>query len=152
MRELAEALLAVLASGERGALATVVRTSGSTPQQPGAKLLLRPDDSMLGTVGGGAIEHAVIAALHQVRESGVPQLLERNLGQDLGMCCGGRMEIFIEPVEGTPRLHIFGAGHVARATAPLARRAAARGPDPHPASRISRPVTSPARRIISGRS
>jgi xanthine dehydrogenase accessory factor len=121
MREIAEAWLAVLASGERGALATVVRTSGSTPQQPGARMLLYPDGSTLGTVGGGAIEHAVIAALQQAQRSGNSELLERNLARDLGMCCGGRMEIFIEPIAGAPRLHIFGAGHVARATAPLAR-------------------------------
>jgi xanthine dehydrogenase accessory factor len=121
MRDITEALLTVLGSGERGALATVVRTSGSTPQQPGARLLLRPDGSTVGTVGGGAIEHAVIDALHAARQSGKPELLERNLAQDLGMCCGGRMEIFIEPIEGAPRLHLFGAGHVARATAPLAR-------------------------------
>lgn len=121
MRDVAEAVLAVLASGERGALATVVRTSGSTPQQPGARLLLRADGSSVGTVGGGAIEHAVIQALEAVRKSGTTELLVRNLAQDLGMCCGGRMEIFLEPIVGAPRLHLFGAGHVARATAPLAR-------------------------------
>jgi xanthine dehydrogenase accessory factor len=120
MRDVAEAVLAVLASGERGALATVVRTSGSTPQQPGARLLLRPDGSTVGTVGGGAIEHAVMQALHAARRSGTSELLERHLARDLGMCCGGSMEVFIEPIEGAPRLHIFGAGHVARATAPLA--------------------------------
>jgi xanthine dehydrogenase accessory factor len=82
---------------------------------------LRPDGTTLGTVGGGAIEHEVMDALRAVRRSGTPQLLERNLARDLGMCCGGRMEIFIEPIQGAPRLHIFGAGHVACATAPLAR-------------------------------
>lgn len=120
MRDIAEAVLAVLASGERGALATVVRTSGSTPQRPGARLLLRADGSTVGTVGGGAIEHAVIQALEAARKSGTTELLVRNLAQDLGMCCGGRMEIFIEPIAGAPCLHVFGAGHVARATAPLA--------------------------------
>lgn len=122
MREVTKAQLAVLSSGERGALATVVRTSGSTPQQAGARLLLLPDGSTVGTVGGGAIEHVVMEALHAARGSGKPELLERNLARDLGMCCGGSMQIFIEPIEGAPRLHIFGAGHVARATAPLALR------------------------------
>jgi xanthine dehydrogenase accessory factor len=51
----AEAVLHVLASGQRGALATVVRTSGSTPRQPGARLLLTPDGALVGTIGGGAI-------------------------------------------------------------------------------------------------
>jgi xanthine dehydrogenase accessory factor len=43
------------------------------------------------------------------------------LGYDLGMCCGGRMEVFVEPVEGSPRLLLCGAGHVSKATAALAQ-------------------------------
>jgi xanthine dehydrogenase accessory factor len=123
VRQVAEALLEVLKSGGRGALATVVRTAGSVPQPPGARLLLRPDDTTVGTVGGGAIEEAALAALREARRTGEPQLLARDLGYDLGMCCGGRMEIFIEPVEGAPRLWLFGAGHVGRPTAALARTA-----------------------------
>jgi xanthine dehydrogenase accessory factor len=121
VREVAEALVGVLAGGGRGALATVVRTAGSTPQRAGARLLLRPDDTTVGTVGGGAIEHAVLEALREARRSGETQLIQRDLGYDLGMCCGGRMEIFVEPVEGAARLWLFGAGHVARPTAALAR-------------------------------
>lgn len=121
VREVAEAWLEVLASGGRGALATVVKTSGSTPQRAGARLLLRPDDTTVGTVGGGAIENAVLEALREARRTGEPQLLARELGHDLGMCCGGRMEIFVEPIEGAARLWLFGAGHVARPTAALAR-------------------------------
>jgi xanthine dehydrogenase accessory factor len=98
MRDIAEALLALLHGDGRGALATVVRTSGSTPQQPGAKLLLRPDGTTLGTVGGGAIEHAVVAALGEAQRSGTSQLFTWNLAQDLGMCCGGTMAIFIEAI------------------------------------------------------
>jgi xanthine dehydrogenase accessory factor len=121
MRDVAEAILAVLAGGERGALATVVRTSGSTPQQPGARLLLCPDGTIVGTVGGGAVEHAVLHELGDIRRSGQRKLLAYDLGYDLGMCCGGRMEVFVEPIEATPRLFLLGAGHVAKATAPLAR-------------------------------
>lgn len=121
MREVAEAILEVLASGRRGALATVVKTTGSTPQRPGARLLLKPDDTTIGTVGGGAVEYAVLEALRETRRTGEGQLLARDLGYDLGMCCGGRMEIFIEPVEAPARLWLFGAGHVARSTAALAR-------------------------------
>jgi xanthine dehydrogenase accessory factor len=121
MREITEAILALVRSGGRGALATVVQTSGSTPQQPGARLLLLPDGSTRGTVGGGAIEHAVRAELERARSSGTSRLRSWNLAQDLGMCCGGRMDIFIEAIEPAPRLTIFGAGHVSRATAPLAR-------------------------------
>jgi xanthine dehydrogenase accessory factor len=121
VREIAEALLQMLASGRRGALATVVRASGSTPQKAGARMLLRPDGTIVGTVGGGAIEFVVLEALRETIESGATQMIARELGYDLGMCCGGRMEIFVEPIEPAPRLVLFGAGHVARPTAALAR-------------------------------
>lgn len=119
--ELFRALAAIVERGGRGALATVVRTGGSTPQIAGARLLLQPDGSPIGTVGGGAIEHAVIEALHACVRTGKPELLVRDLARDLGMCCGGRMEIFVEPIEGAPRLIIVGAGHVGAAVARFAR-------------------------------
>lgn len=119
--DLARALLDVLESGQRGALATVVRTAGSTPQVAGARMLLRADGSTLGTVGGGAIELAVREALERCRDGGPGQLLTRELGHDLAMCCGGRMEVFIEAIESAPRLWLYGAGHVCHAVAPLAR-------------------------------
>lgn len=116
-----EAALALLRSGGRGALATVIRASGSTPQQPGARLLLRTDGSLVGTVGGGAIEQHVIDVLRDCLRDRTPRVVTRDLGRDLGMCCGGRMEVFVEPIEGAPRLVVFGAGHVSKATAALAR-------------------------------
>jgi xanthine dehydrogenase accessory factor len=121
VRDVVQALLELMTSRQRGALATVVRTSGSTPQRAGARLLLRGDGSALGTVGGGAIEHAVLEALQRTRASGESELLIRDLAHDLGMCCGGRMEIFVEAILPAPRLWLLGAGHVAKPTAALAR-------------------------------
>jgi xanthine dehydrogenase accessory factor len=121
MREVAQAVLQLLQSGRRGALATVVRTSGSTPQRAGARLLLRDDGTFVGTVGGGAIERVVLEALEETLRTHVRDVLVRELGYDLGMCCGGRMEVLIEPIESAPRLTLFGAGHVAKPTAALAR-------------------------------
>ena len=118
--ELHRALSALVESGGVGALATVIKASGSTPQEPGARLLLRGDGSVVGTVGGGAVEHAVIRLLGEVRIDGRPRVVVLDLARDLGMCCGGRMEVFVERVEGQPRLILFGAGHVARAVAALA--------------------------------
>ena len=123
MVEVTEALLALLKGGGRGALATVVRTSGSAPQRVGARLLLRPDGTMVGTVGGGAIEATVLEALDTCRRSGRPEVVVRDLGRDLGMCCGGRMEVLVEPIEAEPRLIVCGAGHVALPTAAIARAA-----------------------------
>jgi len=121
VKAICQAILEVLAGSGRGALATVVRTAGSVPQRPGARLLLRPDGTTMGTVGGGAIEEAVREALREVQRSNQPRFIARELGYDLGMCCGGRMELFVEPIEAAPRLWIFGAGHIAMPTATLAR-------------------------------
>jgi len=121
VRDVVQALLELLTSRQRGALATVVRSSGSTPQQPGARLLLREDGSTLGTVGGGAIERVVLERLQHALVSSESELLIHDLAHDLGMCCGGRMEIFVEPILPAPRLWLLGAGHVARPTAALAR-------------------------------
>ncbi|MBX7194976.1 MAG: XdhC/CoxI family protein [Sandaracinaceae bacterium] len=118
--EVQRALLALLERGGTGALATVVKAAGSTPQVEGARLLRRDDGSCVGTVGGGGVEHAVIELLEAVRRDGRARVVALDLARDLGMCCGGRMEVFVERIEGTPRLVIFGAGHVALAVARVA--------------------------------
>jgi xanthine dehydrogenase accessory factor len=123
VREVTEALLLMLRSGQPGALATVIATRGSTPQVPGARLLLAADGSTIGTVGGGAIEALAITASKEVMARGEPRVLSCDLAKELGMCCGGSMEIFLEPIAAAQRLVIFGAGHVARPTAALARSA-----------------------------
>lgn len=121
MRDVLKAIMATLEAGERAALATVVSVRGSTPQVQAARLLLRADGSSVGTVGGGAIERHVQEALFAILNGGGASLLRCDLGRDLGMSCGGSMEIFVEPIMPLPRLVICGAGHVAHATAPLAR-------------------------------
>jgi len=72
-------------------------------------------------VGGGAIENAIIGALRECLRTGKSRVAQYDLGRDLGMCCGGRMEIFVEAIESAPRLILFGAGHVALPTAVAAR-------------------------------
>jgi xanthine dehydrogenase accessory factor len=120
--ELMQAVSELLQRGESAALATVVRTGGSTPQSVGARLLLRADGSTLGTVGGGRIEHVVREELAEVLRSGGARTKSWDLAKDLGMCCGGRMELLIEAIEGAPRMIVFGAGHVAAASVPLLTR------------------------------
>jgi xanthine dehydrogenase accessory factor len=62
-----------------------------------------------------------LEALREAKGGRAARLADFDLGRDLGMCCGGSMQIFIEPIHATPRLWVFGAGHVARPTAALAR-------------------------------
>lgn len=106
-------------------LATVVETGGSCPQKPGAKLVLLADGTLRGTVGGGAIEHLIVREAKALFEgaSAATRLLQVNLTHDLGMCCGGSMSVFLERVTPGERLLVFGAGHVAKALADLARAA-----------------------------
>ena len=105
----------------RCVLATVTDTRGFTPRKPGAHLLVAEDGTCVGTVGGGAIEQQVREQAAALLASGGSVLLKHHLTQELGMCCGGEMSVFLEVVEAAPRLLIYGAGHIAR---PLALMAA----------------------------
>ncbi len=123
--EVAEELVAVLRGHRNGpaALATVTARKGSAPQIIGAKLLLRGDGVVVGTVGGGAIEAKVLAACQASLRDGRSRLIVANLVQDLAMCCGGSMEVFVEFLQPALRLFILGGGHVAQAIAPIAKSA-----------------------------
>ena len=92
-----------LGSGEKIVVATVVRTKGSTPQKPGAKLLVREDGSGTGTLGGGCVEGDIwFAAKQLMQEGGGTEYREYELNEDLaaedGLICGGTMYFLIDPV------------------------------------------------------
>jgi len=124
LREVLEAALRAEGAGEPAALVTVVATEGSTPQKAGARMLVHADGQIVGTIGGGCLEAEMTWRARESIESRRAQLVSFDLtpeqaGED-GLVCGGRMQVFIEPIEGTPTLCLFGAGHVAQ---PLARMA-----------------------------
>ena len=128
MKDVFEAALQATRSGEKAALVTVVATEGSTPQKAGAKMVVYADGRIVGTIGGGCVEAEMTWRARQAIEERRSQKASYELtadqaGED-GLICGGRMEVFIEPIEGTPTLCLFGAGHVAQ---PLARMAKAAG-------------------------
>ena len=114
------------AERRRFALLTVVESRGSVPRKPGAHMLFSADGESIGTLGGGAIEHEAMMQARQVLARGGSTLFRRQLAQDLGMCCGGEMGIFIEAVEPRPRLFVFGAGYIGK---PLVAMATACGFD-----------------------
>lgn len=118
-----EELVRLRRSGERCALATIVEVNGSIPSFESAKMLVRSDGTIVGTIGGGCVEAEVWTAAREVMESGKPRRLRFNLGQDAaydeGLICGGQLEVFIEPVEPQNRAIIFGAGHISKSIAQL---------------------------------
>ncbi len=113
-----EELVRLRRLGQRCALATIVEVRGSIPSYETAKLLVREDGSMLGTIGGGCVEAEVWTAARSVIETGQPKRLTFNLGQDAaydnGLICGGQLDIFVEPVLPQPGAFIFGAGHISK--------------------------------------
>jgi len=111
-----EEIVKLRREGRRGAVATIVNVRGSVPSFETAKMLVRDDGSIVGTIGGGCVEADVWQAARQVMEEEKPRTLTFNLNQnpkyDTGLVCGGTLDVFIEPVLPRALLYVFGAGHV----------------------------------------
>jgi xanthine dehydrogenase accessory factor len=119
-----QALVVAQEQGDEVALATIISVVGSVPRQAGSKMLVRRDGSIVGTVGGGAMEAKVIQeAIHAI-EDGKTRLLSYTLN-DMGAgdpgVCGGTIQMFVEPVSVPPVLLVIGGGHVGRALAELGK-------------------------------
>jgi len=108
------------AGRRRFVLATVTGTRGFTPRKSGAHMLVAEGGEIVGTIGGGAIEFEVIELAGRLLERGGSAELTRHLTQELGMCCGGEMTVFLEVIEVAPRLFVFGAGYIAKPVAAIA--------------------------------
>src|SRR5438067_3997083 len=113
--------------GRKGAVATIVNVRGSIPSFEPAKMLVRDDGSILGTIGGGCVEAEVWQAAREVMENERPRTLTFNLNQnpkyDTGLVCGGTLDIFVEPILPPASLYIFGAGHVSASLYKVAQNA-----------------------------
>jgi len=139
-------------------LCTVTSTARSVPRDAGAKMLVAPDGSIAGSVGGGPLEAVVIAEAKQLLKDGgescerrfalttvgdaaeplpphapappeergfAPRRQSRslegeNIGDELGMKCGGEVSVFLDVIRPTPRLILYGAGHVGERVASIA--------------------------------
>ena len=123
MTDIYQEIVRIRAEGEEAALVTIVSTIGSTPREEGAKMLVRADGSILGTIGGGSVEARVIKEAVEVIRKGKSQHLRYSLkeGGELGMVCGGDVEVFIEPILSPPTLYIFGGGHISLPVAKIGK-------------------------------
>ena len=90
------------ANGERVAMATVVRAYGSAPRKEGAKMAVSESGEMAGSVSGGCVESAVFEIAQEVLKEGRPQLVHYGISDemawDVGLACGGTIEVFVEPL------------------------------------------------------
>ncbi len=120
-----EEIVKLRQEGRKGALATITNVRGSIPSFETAKMLVRDDGSLAGTIGGGCVEADVWRAAREVMEQERPRTLTFDLNQnpkyDTGLVCGGTLEVFIEPVLPVSVLYLFGAGHVAQNVYKVAR-------------------------------
>jgi xanthine dehydrogenase accessory factor len=123
--DLYEEIVELRRRGERAALATIVSRRGSTPRRDAAKMLVYEDGRQLGSIGGGCIEAEVITASLDSIRTGKARLLPFDLTDDDAgegaLLCGGKMEVYVEPILPDPDLYIFGAGHVGQCVTAVAR-------------------------------
>jgi xanthine dehydrogenase accessory factor len=133
-----ETLVADADAGRPVAICTVVKTRGSTPQSPGASMLVRADGSTLGTLGGGCVEAEVrkqaFQMLQQSRSGLLDYLLNHDYGWDDGLICGGRMFIGVMPVRQA-------VGRVSRPDMSDPERAVRQAGRPDPGGRASQPAS-----------
>jgi xanthine dehydrogenase accessory factor len=112
-----EEIVQLRRDGRRGALATIINVRGSIPSFETAKMLVRDDGTIAGTIGGGCVEAEVWQAAKEVIADEKPRSLSFNLNNnpkyDSGLVCGGTLEVYVEPILPSSTLYIFGAGHVA---------------------------------------
>ena len=113
-----EEIVKLRREGRRGAVATIVSVQGSVPSFRTAKMLVRDDGTIAGTIGGGCVEAEVWQAAKEVMTEEKPRTLKFNLNHDpkldTGLVCGGTLEVFVEPLTPLAQLYLFGAGHVAQ--------------------------------------
>ena len=115
-----EEIVTIKNAGTPAVLATVIESLGSAPGKPCARMLIKADGSIVGTIGGGAIEKKITDEAIALMRSSESKLLRYNL-EELGMSCGGAMSVFLEPLKTAPDLIIFGAGHIGNALSKIGK-------------------------------
>ena len=113
-------------NGKSFSLATLVYSEESTPRKAGSRMIIYPDGTIEGSVGGGALEKRVIEDSRKIFKDGKTEkyfynLSEQGDGEGLGMICGGKTEVLIETFKKAEQLFIFGSGHIGRKLADLCR-------------------------------
>ena len=104
-------------SGQDFALLTTTQIGGSTPREVGSKMIVLPNGTFFGTIGGGNLENQIIQTAQKCLAENKSSSFSFSLGARTGQCCGGVVEIFIDVIQCSPKVFIFGAGHVGQSIA-----------------------------------
>jgi xanthine/CO dehydrogenase XdhC/CoxF family maturation factor len=113
LREILKALEPLQKRGEKAALATIVKTKGSTYRRPGARMLMTSDGQMIGSISGGCLEGDVFEHAKKVMNSGEPVLLNYDTSSDddvvwgLGLGCNGVVHVLVESLRQMPKYLSF---------------------------------------------
>ncbi len=103
--------------GEVFAMVTLTSSKGSSPRDSGAKIIVMPDGSFHGTVGGGRLEELVIEDSLRCLQEAISDSYKYGLCVRGNQCCGGTVDTFVEVIGLGPKLYLFGAGHVGQSLA-----------------------------------
>ena len=124
MKDVYSALADLPKTGTAAALCTIIKTKGSTPRKEGCKMLVYSSGSIVGTIGGGAMEGRVIKEALDSIQSGESKIRSYDLIDpvkgDPGIC-GGTLDVFIDPLSQPTDLIVVGGGHVGKAVVFLAK-------------------------------
>ncbi len=104
----------ILAKNKPFVLCIITSTEGSAPRKAGSKMVVFPDSTHMGTIGGGSVEKEAVEIALEVMKNKTPLVKKIVLEEDLSMQCGGTVTLYFEPIIPNPDLYIFGAGHVGR--------------------------------------
>jgi xanthine dehydrogenase accessory factor len=125
MLDILQALMTDLQANRPAALATIAQVQGASPAALGMKILVHPDGSAVGNVGGGLLEQAIIQDALDALRAGQTRLAHYALREEgenaVGLLCGGEVQVLIEVFMPKPALLIVGGGHVGRPLAEMAR-------------------------------
>ena len=94
------------------ALVTVTNILGSAPCRLGSKMIVKSNKEIYGTIGGGKLEFQVIEEAIRAIQENIIKKYSYTLGPEFEQCCGGKVELIIEPMNQSPELYVFGAGHI----------------------------------------
>jgi xanthine/CO dehydrogenase XdhC/CoxF family maturation factor len=101
-KQVLEKVCALQKAGQKGALVTIIRTWGSTPRKAGSKMVVQPDGTMTGSIGGGCAEAAVrlqaLSAMDEGHSFVYKVDMLQSVAADEGMVCGGVMDVFIQMI------------------------------------------------------